>query len=1539
MSAARAARNLVTELRQRGVELWVEAGKLRYSAPQGVMTDDVIAALREHKTAVLELLTTPQPVDLTIKSLPRDGALPLSFAQQRIWFLDELETDNPFYNVALAKRIAGPVDAGLLRESLLLLIERHEVLRTICTSGVDGPELELVPISAVAAASGWWEETTVSAEADDADVRAQVNAAVRPPVALNRAPLLRAQLFRSNAEQAILALTTHHFVVDGWSCGILMRELSVVYAALTAAREPALPALPVQYADFAGWQTGWLASGERQRQLDYWKAALAGLNTLDLPTDKPRPPVQSYRGDILHFKLPSKLGTALQTLSRANGVTLYMTLYAAFQVLLQRYSRQNEIVLGAAVSNRHSAQLENLLGPFVNTLVLRGDLSGNPRFTELLLRARDTAGGAFAHQDLPFELLVEELQPPRDRSRTPLFQILFVVHQYSGAEELQLPGAQVDDYPVAPGTTMYDLFLQLIELNGELSGSIEYSTDLFERSTIERMAQHFETLLQSIVAQPDARLGELDLLSAGERRLLLNDWNATHSDYPQLRLEALVAAQAARTPEQPALTCASTTHSYAELNGRANQLAAHLQANGVGPGTRVGLYLPRSADMVIALLATLKAGATYIPLDPNFPAERIGFMVADSGLTTVISTSKAVGGLLAPNISTVCVDQLEPELAQRPTTNPEHTGDHDDLAYIIYTSGSTGKPKGVQLAHRGVVNFLASMAREPGISASDTLLAVTTLSFDIAVLELLLPLVNGAHLVVAEHATVSDGAELAALLERSGASIMQATPATWQLLLNAGWRGRRGLKVLCGGEALARELADQLLELGLELWNMYGPTETTIWSTVARVQRDGPIVVGRPIANTQVYIVDEALQPTPVGVPGELCIAGAGVAKGYLGRPELTAERFIANPFDQHNAVLYRTGDLARYRADGVIECLGRNDTQVKVRGYRIELGEIESLLNQHPAVLQAVVDARADAENQKRLVGYLRIAADTLTSSQRDEWQNEQLAQWRDLWQNAYASGTAEDPAFNISGWLSSYTGAAIPAAQMRDWVDATASRINALGARRVLEIGSGTGLLVARVAPHCDHYVATDFSPASMTALAALCEHSEALQHVTRVQLGADELHSLDAADFDLVIINSVAQYFPSRDYLLDVLQACASKLAPGGKIFLGDLRSLALLEAYHTSVQLWQAEDTTDLHTLRQRVGQRVEQEEELLLEPQLFRLLSAALPNLNGLELHLKESETRNEMTCFRYDAVLSQQEATPAAEPRRVEWHGGLGLAGLERELTESAGTPLLLANVADQRLQPETVALSALHDADPAAAAGTVAELRDTISATPARGLQPAALYQLAAQLGLQLQTINTAAGRFNALFYPAGTTVDGHSLLPARDLTLADCTNNPLQTKLQRSLLPALKDHLRQALPEYMVPALFMLVDEFPLTPNGKLNRAALPDPEYVATAAYTPPRNATEERLVAIWEALLGLDQIGVLDDFFGLGGHSLLATQLVSRIRDDFGVTLPLNALFDNPTVAGLATALDTLNWALENAAPDDSDSAADMEEVEI
>ncbi|HWS86561.1 MAG TPA: amino acid adenylation domain-containing protein [Pyrinomonadaceae bacterium] len=910
---------------------------------------------------------------------PRDAALPLSFAQQRMWFLDQLEPGNALYNIPLALRLTGSLDVEALRRSLAEVVRRHEVLRTRFLEQ-EGEAVQVVmPVSEALSEFSVTDLSHLAEAERAAEARRLATEEGRLPFNLAQEAPVRCRLLRLADEEHVALFTMHHIVSDEWSAGVLVRELGLLYDAYTRGVEAALPELPVQYADYAAWQREWLQGEVLEGQLSYWKQQLAGAARLELPTDSPRPTQPSYAGARQSLRVSAELTEALKELSRKEGVTLFMTLLAAFDVLLARYTGQSDVAVGTPIANRQRGETEGLIGLFLNTLVLRTGLDGNPSFRELLRRVKETALSAYAHQDVPFETLVEELQAERDMSRHPLFDVMFIV-QRAADSTLALSGLDIRPLGVETATARFDLTSQTRETADGLWWTLEYRTELFDGQTIARMLKHLERVLEEIVAKPEAGVFELAMVDAEERAQLLTGWNETGMEYePETSVAQMFEAQVERSPGAVALSFGQEQLTYAELNARANQLAHHLRALGVGPETLVGVMLERSAEMVVSVLAVLKAGGAYLPLDPSYPQERLSFMLADSGARVLLTQSHLAALIpregLGERLQVVEVDAAAEVLRQQSTSNLTANGvTAENLAYVIYTSGSTGRPKGVMVSRRALSNFIAAMRRQFDPTPEDCLLAVTTLSFDIAGLELYLPLTTGCRLWLASREEAGDGERLATLLAGSGATLMQATPATWRMMLDAGWQGDPRLRALCGGEALPGELAERLAERVGRLENMYGPTETTIWSTTDEVGVAAErITIGRPIANTQVYVLDGRLTAVPVGVYGELYIGGDGVARGYLGRPDLTAERFVPNPFSGRGGErLYRTGDVVKWLADGRVEYVGRADAQVKVRGYRIELGEIEAALCGHESVKECAVAARESAGGGMGLVAYV---------------------------------------------------------------------------------------------------------------------------------------------------------------------------------------------------------------------------------------------------------------------------------------------------------------------------------------------------------------------------------------------------------------------------------------------------------------------------------------------------------------------------------------------------------------------------------------
>ncbi|WP_395367082.1 amino acid adenylation domain-containing protein [Streptomyces sp. YH02] len=904
-----------------------------------------------------------------IPSFPKETPAPASFAQERLWLIDRLNEHGHAYNVYHVLRIRGAVDVAVLRGALTALVARHETLRTFIVPG------EPVPVQLVRPAGPVELAQLDLCGTPETDRPALLNGRIlevcREPFDLAGGPLLRAELIRCAANEQVLVLALPHIATDGWSTAILAKDLTALYAGAV------MPEPRLGYRDYAAWQRERLAGSALQAQLGHWRQALADQpQVLNLFTDRPRPAVQQFEGANRRRELTEELTQRLRELAARCETSLYTLLVAAVRVLLHAHSGQNRFILASTIAGRDHPELDDIVGCFINTLALGGDLSGDPSFAVALDRERETVLQAFAHAELPFELLVRDLVGERDASRNPLSQV-FVQLDRGDSEGWTLPGLEVEELQVAGDVAKFDLSFFFRDRGGRLSLNLEYATALFDAVTADRLADRLVELLASAVATPEAPLSELSLLPSGERRQLLVKWNDTATEHTARLLPTLITERATAIGDHPAVLFQDRVLTYSELETRANRLAHYLQSNGVGRGDLVAVFLDRGFDLPVALLAVLKAGAAYVPLNSGEPADRIELILQDARPALVITEGPLQGQLPVGTADVHRLDELGEALAALSQAPPAVVTDPADLAYVIFTSGSTGRPKGVAVPHGALANFLASMAKRPGLTSDDVLIAVTTPSFDIAALELFLPLIVGGRLVIAHRDTTVDGNRLRKLITDTGATILQATPATWRLLQDAPELSQ--LTALVGGEALTPDIAAPLVQSAAAVWNMYGPTETTIWSAVRRIgpedlDRTGPLPIGRPIGNTSCHILDEHGRPTPIGVPGELFIGGQGVAQGYYGRPTLTAERFVPDPFGPPGARLYRTGDMARYLSDGDIEFLGRNDHQVKVRGYRIETSEIEAHLSEQPSVRQAVVTAHEFGPGDRRLVAYLTV-------------------------------------------------------------------------------------------------------------------------------------------------------------------------------------------------------------------------------------------------------------------------------------------------------------------------------------------------------------------------------------------------------------------------------------------------------------------------------------------------------------------------------------------------------------------------------------
>jgi amino acid adenylation domain-containing protein len=922
------------------------------------------AEQRKQLDTLLNTATPDRPIPRRADSRPAR----LSFAQERLWFLSQLETDRSDYNVPVAFEIEGHLDASALEKALNAVVERHQILRTTYVSRDGIPYQQVAPAQAL-----HLERRDFSAVGDEGFWRWMVDESARP-FHLATDPVIRAYLLHRGASRQVLLLNLHHIAFDGWSMGVLKRELSQYYRAFAAATDPDLPPLPVQYADFAEWQRNELDDATLQAQHDYWTKRLAGAEFLRLRRERNAVSAAAY-GRHEPFDFSPELRADLRAMCRREGVTLFILLLAGFQALLSRYTGQVDISVGAPVANRDRVETEDLIGFFVNTLVFRTNLSGNPPFREILARVRDLSLDALSNADLPFERLVEALQPERRVGLSPLFQAMLAVQPVGG--RLEIPGARVKKLHSPQQTSKFDLLLAIDEDDDRLHGTLFYHPEVFYPAAARRFVGCFRRLLEAVVAQPERELSRLPILNAAERRTVLVDWNPRSEPLPEAPcLVREFERVAASDPNRVAIAARGASVTYGDLDRWSNAIADQIHCRGLGreSGEKIlGVLLERSPEAIAALLGVLKAGCAYLPLDPAHPDKRLSFLLTDSAAAAVLTTPE-----LRARLGGIAIETIEvPTGASSSRNRAIESLRPNQVAYLLYTSGSTGKPKGVLVTHRGLFNALQGIGQKLAFTRHDVMPWWTTITFDIAAVEVFLPLISGGRVHIVPPDAARDAHELARLLHEGSITAASATPATWQMLIDAGWRGSSSFKILSGGEAMSRKLADALLDRAQAVWNCYGPTETAIYSTACRIQREsGPPPIGKPLPNTRVYVLDRHLQPVPIGTPGELHIGGHGVARGYLNRPELTAERFIDDPFAETGERLYRTGDLVRWREDGQLEFRGRTDDQIKIRGFRVEPAEVEAALLALAGVRQAAAVVRERADDDRILIAYVSLDA-----------------------------------------------------------------------------------------------------------------------------------------------------------------------------------------------------------------------------------------------------------------------------------------------------------------------------------------------------------------------------------------------------------------------------------------------------------------------------------------------------------------------------------------------------------------------------------
>jgi amino acid adenylation domain-containing protein len=1427
------------------IKLWLDGDHLHYRIPkaQESMRSSLRIELAERKAEIITFLKQNRVSRSNmspIQPVPRDKELSLSFAQQGLWFLDQLEGQSATYNVPQAVRLEGSLHITALEQTLREIVQRHEILRTTFSMSDGKPRLVIhppiayypLPITNLEA---------LPEEEQTTEVQRLANKDAELPFDLSKGPLFRATLLQLGSHTYVLLLNMHHIISDVWSIGVLLHELSTIYGAISQGKPSPLPSLPIQYVDFAHWQRQWLTEEFLEKQLHYWKEKLHDAPVLlELPTDHPRPPIQTSKGNHQKFDINKEKSIKIKKLSKENGATLFMTLFAAFIILLGRYSMKDDIVVGAAIANRIHRQIEPLIGFFINILVLRTDLTGKPSFKELLERVKQVALEAYAHQDIPFEQLVEKLQPKRNLSYAPLFQVGFSLQNIQRGN-IGLPGITITPIRQERSIARFDLNLQMTETAHGLRGLFEYNTDLFEDATIERMVGHFQTLLTGIVENPKMPIHELPLLTTAEHQQLLA-WNDTATDNPKDQcLHKLFEEQVEQTPDAIAVIFEDQQLTYRELNNKANQLAHYLQTLDVKPEVLVGICIKRSLEMVIGLLGILKAGGAYLPLDPTYPAARLAFVLEDAQVHILLTQSNLTEELPETTARVVYLDIEVLTLSQSSMANPSSGISPENLAYVIYTSGSTGKPKGALIAHQGLCNLAQAQIQAFNLQSNSRVLQFASLNFDASVSEIATTLTSGATLQLDSTNQFLPDEQFINLINRQSITHVTLPPSFLAVLPQAKLSGLETMVV--AGEACSSELVTKWSS-GRKFINAYGPTESTVCATMTECQADGNSpAIGKPIANTQIYILDVNHNPTPLGIPGELCIAGIGLARGYLNRPSLTRKKFIEIEVFGKSQRIYKTGDLARWLPDGNLKYIGRIDHQVKLRGFRIELSEVEHVLCRHSRISEAVV-----------------------VHNPQDEELNAYLVQKNrvELWPSIAEFYVYDDIVYHSMATHESRNQQYLTAFQ------------RVLTGKTVVEVGPGPEIILSRLALQAGarkiyaiELLEDTYRKAQDTLMRLGMSDKIILIHgdATQVQLPepvdyciSEIVGSIGGAEGSAVIINSVRRFLTDGCNMIP--QRSLTKIAaislPESQFDYG----FSDIAAHYTQKIFEQVGYSFDLRLCVKNMPLT-----QLISSSDVFEYLDYTHPillttsheiclqfNQNSVFTGLLVWLTLYTDADLMIDILNEQHSWLPVYLPLFTDG------------ITVKTGDRLLATitrRLCDNRFNPDYLLEGALY-----------------------RQGQPAL-------------PIHYHSYHFNPHYrdHPFYQKLFAHDIVPVL---------SKLDTRMFR-------DYLSQSLPDYMVPSHFTVLDHLPLTPNGKIDRKALSQLSVnidLSEGEFVAPRTREEKLLADIWANVLGVEQVGIHNNFFDLGGHSLLLIRVHRKLSAFFDQKISMVELFEYPTIHTLA-----------------------------
>ena len=1462
-----------------------------------------------------------------ITRVKHDGTLPLSFAQQRLWFIEQLLEDKTknLYNMQTCIRIQGSLNIEALEQTLSYLVNRHETLRTkIIMKGEHAFQCILPSFKFELVKKNTTEENVYE------DIKEIINI----PFNLEET-LFKGQLLKISNSDYVLVLTFHHMISDGWSIGVFNREFSHCYKAFAREEDPNLPELEIQYADYSIWQREWFKEEVLQKQLEYWTHQLSDVPSIDL-SFKSREEESNYDADEYLYKIPKATLDKLKIVSHKEEVTLFMLLLAAFQGLLSKYVNQQDIAIGTPIANRRANETEGLIGFFVNTLVIRSSIDVNNTFRDFLQRTKQTILSAYEHQDIPFEQLVETLNVDRDLRKHSLFQLFFVL-QNNEMSDIALHNLDVSNIFYANiKKSIFDLALNIVETEEGLYVNFEYSKHLFDKKYIQEIAEKYNRYIEAILADPNTLMSNISILDNTELAQLAT-FNNTDAPYPrQKTIHQLFEEEAEKTPDKVALIYENKQLSYGTLNNRSNQLSHLLRKEGVVLDNRVGISAPRGLELVIGMLATLKAGGAYIPLDPEYPEDRLNYMLEDAGVDVLLT----VGALssLYQNYKGKIIYIDDYDYLAKPTTNLALTVPPEALAYVIYTSGSTGKPKGVACNQEAFINRLYWGWTKNNFHPDETMCLQSSISFVDSTWDIFGSLAIGARLVMYKEELSKSIEDILDQCSANKVTRITLVPSLLKELIIQAQENPRILKNAAKiphwevtGEQFHTYLAEdfkRLLNRQINFLDCYGATEATSVIYKDFTSTSGAEYTTCLLSNTQIYILDTNLNQVPIGAIGELFIGGVGLARGYLNRPGLTAEKFIANPLpNTPGERLYRTGDLARYLPDGNIEIMGRVDHQVKIRGFRIELGEIESAINQIDGIRNAVVTLDDDSDDHKRLIAY--YVAHTPSIENTSKQTHTLVGKWRDMYDQLYSDyKNNEVNTFDISGWNNSYTRLPFSAQEMKEWRDSTVNRINDLNPEAILEIGCGTGLLTFSLVKNCKTYIGADFSSVVIDKLNRGLK-SLGIENASLLMAKADEVFDnkiVKNTHIDTIVLNSITQYFPNVDYLDDVLMKSIEILNPR-KIFIGDIRDYRLADVLHFSIEMSRIRQNAlelDVSTLQNSIKMHVKKEAELLLSPTYFLKLAKCNQKIELIEILPKKGVCDNELNSFRYDVIIhvNQRDISKVQLPLTqknkdalvFEYENNINV----QNLLKNKHPALIVKGYPNKRVWRDYNLNHELNNVE----ASDISQQEETLIRECDNILSLEDLHSIAKQHGYVLYSHlalehKDSSSKYDLYFYKDQSTLNLHKQHIFHNYLngyyQTRFSNNPNINIQKRHVdVTKVRESLLKNLPEYMVPSLFIELAEMPLTPNGKIDRKALPKPKERdgLEEAYQAPEGLIENSLASIWKELLQVERVGRNDNFFHLGGHSLIATRLISKIRQSESVEVPLRAVFEHPVLSDLA-----------------------------